>query len=66
MLFQNKDGKAIETDNKNLFSMLEREGFKKVEETENSLLKIAKELGIKSAHLMSEETLKQKIADKQP
>jgi len=34
MIFKNKDGKTIETDNKNLFSMLEREGFKKVVEKE--------------------------------
>jgi len=31
MIFKNKDGKTIESDNKNLFSMLEREGFKPVE-----------------------------------
>ena len=32
MIFKNKDGKIIKSDNPNLYSMLEREGFKPVEE----------------------------------
>lgn len=66
MLFINKDGKKIETDNANLFSMLEREGFKKVECDKESLVKKAKELGIEHAHTMKIETLISKIAEKQP
>ena len=66
MIFKNNDGKTIETDNNNLFSMLEREGFKKVDDNKKALLIKAKELGIKGAHLMSEGTLITEIAARQP
>lgn len=39
MIFKNKDGKVIKSDNSNLYSMLEREGFKPVEEKKPNLEK---------------------------
>jgi hypothetical protein len=39
MKFINADGKVIVSDNKNHFSMLEREGFKPVEEKKPNLEK---------------------------
>jgi hypothetical protein len=68
MLFKHKDNEnVIEINDKNLVSMLEREGFELVEggadEELEALRKQAKELGIKSAHTMKKETLFEKIAE---
>lgn len=68
MVFKHKDNEnVIEINDKNLVSMLEREGFELVEggadEELEALRKQAKELGIKSAHTMKKETLLEKIAE---
>lgn len=71
MIFRHKEtGDKFETDNKNLVSMLEREGYEledeeAEEDTDNKaeLIAKAKELGIKSAHSMKTETLLEKIAE---
>lgn len=64
MKFQ-KNGHTVEVTDPNTFSIFIREGFTEVEEDEKSeLVKQAKELGIKSPHLMSVETLKEKIDEK--
>lgn len=75
MIFKHKEtGDLYVTDNTNLFSMLEREGYRPetVEKTEENteesteraaLIAKAKELGIKSPHMMKLETLKEKIAE---
>lgn len=66
MIFE-KNGNTVEVTDPNCFSIFEREGFtvveKDIEKTaeKSELLKIAKELGIKSAHLMGIEKLKEEI-----
>lgn len=59
-----KNGNTVEVFDPNTFSIFEREGFTVVEDDEKAeLLKQAKELGIKSAHMMNTDTLKKKIAE---
>lgn len=58
---------TIELHDKNTFNIPIRAGFKAVEETvdeeHTALVEKAKELGIKSAHMMKKETLIAKIAE---
>jgi len=61
-----KNGHIVEVTDPNTFNIFEREGFVTLDETTDEkadLVKKAKEIGIKSAHLMSIETLKEKIAE---
>lgn len=68
-----KDNIEIELHDENTFSIAIRAGFTPVKEGERvidtieddhaSLVKKAKALGIKSAHLMKEETLREKITE---
>lgn len=59
-----KDGRIVEVFDENTFNVFEREGFTVVEEEDREeLVKKAKELGIKSPHLMGLDKLKEKIAE---
>jgi|GEM_PF-4809635 hypothetical protein len=58
-----KNGHIVEVTNPNTFNVFEREGFKLVTDDKVELISKAKELGIKSAHLMSTDKLKEKIAE---
>ena len=53
----------LEETNKNLFSLLERNGFTEAEDELAELREKAKELGIKGYHNMKEENLIAKIAE---
>ncbi|WP_206460423.1 hypothetical protein [Anaerovorax sp. IOR16] len=67
MIFVHKETKAkFETDNKNLVSMLEREGYElagEEKEEKAELLERAKALGIKATNSMKMETLLKKIEE---
>ena len=59
-----KDGHIVEVTDPNTFNVFERVGFTPLAEDEKEeLKKQAKELGIKGSHLMSVETLKEKIKE---
>jgi hypothetical protein len=61
-----KNGHIVEVTDPNTFNVFEREGFVAVSEQIDEkieLVKIAKNLGIKSAHLLGIDKLKEKIAE---
>jgi hypothetical protein len=61
-----KGEQIIESNDENVFSVFIREGFEPIEGEDSEkaeLVKEAKKLGIKGAHLMSIETLKEKIEE---